>query len=93
MTLCAVWSSYASLSLDVNSEPDLLISLEQYGSRSSMHVPMSSELGDASSLAKVYASNVRLVAEPEQVGCLISATFLYLHLKFIVCRKHVLKTH
>lgn len=66
-TFGAVWASNAALSVDVSSEPNMLMSLEQYGSMGNIHAVYSVGPGFSSSFAKEYATYTRSLAEPVQV--------------------------
>ncbi|XP_059481121.1 phospholipid-transporting ATPase ABCA1-like isoform X2 [Neocloeon triangulifer] len=68
MTLAAVWSTYAALSVDVDSEPSFPINLSQYGSRYNLRALYSAGSSEkARNSAKIFSSLVRNEAEPEEV--------------------------
>jgi hypothetical protein len=71
-TLGAVWASNAALTVDVSSEPNMHMSLEQYGSMGNLQAVYSADSGYSSAFAKDYASYARSLAEPVQV-CLNQA--------------------
>ncbi|XP_065331487.1 phospholipid-transporting ATPase ABCA1-like isoform X2 [Cloeon dipterum] len=68
LTLCAVVLSYATMSIDLESEPELPISLSQYGSESTLRVLYERDTTDqAGFLSKIYAANLRGVAGVTEV--------------------------